>query len=134
MKVKYILAVVYSPDPVLSMKKSYPLYASIIFILAALVISGCTDDDGGDEKPDLTVEINYEGTWEGAIVADGETQEISGEGEKTIDVSALKVSVNVTRTDGGSGSININIMEGDLPLTGTSSMDEFVTLDYDSEE
>jgi hypothetical protein len=119
------------------MKRKYPMMASVIIVLAALVIAGCTDSGDEDEEEstiDFTVEVNYDGTWEGTIDADGSIQDISGNGTKEIDVTAEKISVNVTRTDNGTGSISINIMEGELPLSGTSSMDEYVTIAYPSEE
>jgi hypothetical protein len=109
----------------------------VLFITAALFFAGCLgdgEDEEEDEKMDLVIEIIYEGNWTAKIDVDGDLQEVSGTGTDTVDVTAMKVSVNVTRTDNGTGSININIMEGVLPLTGTSSMDEFVTLTYPDEE
>jgi hypothetical protein len=106
-----------------------------LFMAGALVFAGCLgDEDEEDEKMDLVIEIIYEGNWTATIEADGDPQVVTGNGTDTVDVTAMKVSVNVTRTDNGTGSININIMEGTLPLAGTSSMDEYVTIIYPDEE
>jgi hypothetical protein len=116
--------------------KTHEFAATVGLILAAaLVLAGCLgDEEEEEEKMDLVIEIIYEGNWTAKIDADGDLQEVSGNGTDTVDVTAMKVSVNVTRTDNGTGSININIMEGTLPLAGTSSTDEYVALVYPDEE
>lgn len=106
----------------------------ILIITLALLFAGCLGDDEGDRKMDLTIEIAYEGDWTATIDVDGDLQEVSGAGTQTVNVTAEKVTVNVTRTDDGAGPISINILAGELPLAGSASLHEYETITYPDDE
>ena len=135
---KYISVIISPAFGVTNMRPKYFLMASVAMILFALVAAGCLeeDDDGEDEVEtiDFQVEVSYDGNWTGTIDADGTIQNIEGNGTKTINVTAEKITVNITRDDNGTGSLQVNLLEDDLPLAGNSSTGEFVAITYPDEE
>ncbi len=120
------------------MRPKYLLMASVAMILFALVAAGCLEEDDDDEEEvetiDFQVEVSYDGNWTGTIDADGTIQNIDGNGTKTINVTAEKITVNITRDDNGTGSLQVNLLEDDLPLAGNSSTGDFVAITYPDEE
>jgi hypothetical protein len=109
-----------------------PLQFSLLLLVGVMVIlSGCglgpVSEESSSDSGDLSVIINYQGEWRGAIGTDGSTRSVDGSGREKFEIegSPTVVSVTATKVDDSGGQLSASICMDDRVLTESKTTAEY---------
>ena len=123
------------------MKLSKKMLGLIVLLCFVVVISGCTSNNNtstnnssssntsasnassnASASNDVSVVVNYPGSWAADVSGTFGYRALSGTGDQTTNLGAVSGSVTISarKTEGGSGTLTTSIMKGGKNL-GTAS-------------
>lgn len=119
------------------MRKKFEIGLLVVIICCIVALAGCTSNNNSssntdnsntsntntDNSNDVIVDVSYPGNWGGSASGTFGYRDLSGQGNKTINLGSLSGSLTVStwKTDASSGTMSLTIKRGGKVLGSQSN-------------